>query len=99
MKETISSSKRIILGIDPGTTIMGYGLITVDGKKMKLLHMDELVMKSKDNHYLRLQNIFEKTIEIIDNFHPDEMALEVMYVVVTEETVVMVRLHTSQDLQ
>ena len=76
MKETISSSRRIILGIDPGTTIMGYGLITVDGKKMKLLHMDELVMKSKENHYLRLQKIFEKTIEIIDKFHPDEMALE-----------------------
>ena len=55
---------------------MGYGLITVDGKKMELLHMDELVMKSKENHYLRLQKIFEKTIEIIDKFHPDEMALE-----------------------
>ena len=76
MKETISCSKRIILGIDPGTTIMGYGLITVDGKKMELLHMDELVMNSKENHYLRLQKIFEKTIEIIDKFHPDEMALE-----------------------
>ena len=76
MKETISSSKRIILGVDPGTTIMGYGLITVNGKKMELLHMDELVMNSKENHYLRLQKIFEKTIEIIDKFHPDEMALE-----------------------
>ena len=38
--------------------------------------MDELVMNSKENHYLRLQKIFEKTIEIIDKFHPDEMALE-----------------------
>ena len=40
MKKTISNSRRIILGIDPGTTIMGYGLITVDGKKMKLLYME-----------------------------------------------------------
>ena len=76
MKETTPSSKRIILGIDPGTTVMGYGLIAVDGKQMKLLHIDELVMNSKENHYLRLQKIFEKTIAIIDEFHPDEMALE-----------------------
>ena len=76
MKETTPSSKRIILGVDPGTTVMGYGLIAVNGKQMKLLHMDELVMNSKENHYLRLQKIFEKTIAIIDEFHPDEMALE-----------------------
>lgn len=55
---------------------MGYGLILVDGKQMELLHMDELVMNAKENHYLRLQKIFKKTIEIIDAFHPDEMALE-----------------------
>ena len=66
MKETTPSSKRIILGVDPGTTVMGYGLIAVNGKQMTLLHMDELVMNSKENHYLRLQKIFEKTIAIID---------------------------------
>ena len=76
MKETTPFTKRIILGVDPGTTVMGYGLIAVDGKQMTLLHMDELVMNSKENHYLRLQKIFEKTIAIIDEFHPDEMALE-----------------------
>ena len=76
MKEKTPSSKRIILGVDPGTTVMGYGLITVCGKQMTLLHMDELVMNSKENHYLRLQKIFEKTIAIIDEFHPDEMALD-----------------------
>ena len=76
MKEKTPSSKRIILGVDPGTTVMGYGLIEVYGKQMTLLHMDELVMNSKENHYLRLQKIFEKTITIIDEFHPDEMALE-----------------------
>ena len=76
MKEKTPSSKRIILGVDPGTTVMGYGLIAVNGKQMTLLHMDELVMNSKENHYLRLQKIFEKTIAIIDEFHPDEMALE-----------------------
>ena len=70
------ADSRIILGVDPGTTVMGYGLITVDGKRMTLLHMDELAMNSKENHYLRLQKIFEKTIAIIDKFQPDEMALE-----------------------
>ena len=76
MKETTPSIKRIILGVDPGTTVMGYGLIAVNEKQMTLLHMDELVMNSQENHYLRLQKIFEKTIAIIDEFHPDEMALE-----------------------
>jgi len=70
------SSKRIILGVDPGTTVMGYGLITVEKNKMELLHLDELALNTKENHYLRLHKIFEKTMEIIDHFHPDEMALE-----------------------
>lgn len=67
---------RIILGIDPGTTIMGFGLLAVKGSSMSCLQMDELKLNIKDHHYLRLQKIFNYTIGLIDEFHPDEIAIE-----------------------
>jgi crossover junction endodeoxyribonuclease RuvC len=70
------SSERIILGIDPGTTIMGFGLIKVVGKKMDFLQLNELKLNKFDDHYVRLKLIFERTIELIDSFHPDEIAIE-----------------------
>ena len=70
------SSERIILGIDPGTTIMGFGLIKVVGKKMEFLQLNELKLNKLDDHYVRLKLIFERTIELIDSFHPDEIAIE-----------------------
>ena len=67
---------KIILGIDPGTTIMGFGLIKVMNKKIKLIEMDELkLIKIKDN-YVRIKLIFEKTIELIDKHKPDEISIE-----------------------
>ncbi|MBK5210229.1 MAG: crossover junction endodeoxyribonuclease RuvC [Flavobacteriaceae bacterium] len=70
------SSEKIILGIDPGTTIMGFGLIKVINKNMELIQMDELMLKKYDDHYLKLKLIFERTIHIIDTYHPDEIAIE-----------------------
>jgi len=67
---------KIILGIDPGTTIMGFGLIKVNGKSMEFLQLNELLLKKYDDHYLKLKLIFERTIELIDTFHPDEIAIE-----------------------
>jgi len=69
-------SERIILGIDPGTTIMGFGLISVTGKTMKFLQLNELQLKKYDDHYLKLKIIFERTIALIDQYHPDEIAIE-----------------------
>ncbi|MBT4709530.1 MAG: crossover junction endodeoxyribonuclease RuvC [Flavobacteriaceae bacterium] len=71
-----SKKERIILGIDPGTTIMGFGLIKVIDKKMKFLQLNELKLKKYDDHYLRLKHIFERTIELIDEHKPDEIAIE-----------------------
>lgn len=68
--------ERIILGIDPGTTIMGFGLIKVVGKTMTFLQMNELDLKKYDDHYLKLKLIFERTIELIDTHNPDEIAIE-----------------------
>lgn len=71
-----SKKERIILGIDPGTIIMGFGLIKIADNKMKFLQLNELILKKYDDHYLRLKLIFERTIELIDQFHPDEIAIE-----------------------
>lgn len=70
------AENKIILGIDPGTTIMGFGLIKVNGKSMEFLQLNELLLKKYDDHYLKLKLIFERTIELIDTFHPDEIAIE-----------------------
>ena len=69
-------SEKIILGIDPGTTIMGFGLIKVINKKMELIEMDELKLIKIKDHYVRLKLIFEKTIELIDKHKPDEISIE-----------------------
>lgn len=70
------NTEKIILGIDPGTTIMGFGLIKVVNKKMVFLQLNELQLKKYDDHYVKLKIIFERTIELIDSYHPDEIAIE-----------------------
>ena len=68
--------EKIILGIDPGTTIMGFGLIKVVNKNMELLVLDELMLKKYSDHYTKLKLIFERTLQLIDTYHPDEIAIE-----------------------
>ncbi len=70
------SKDKIILGIDPGTTIMGFGIIKVVNKKMEFIQLNELNLKKYDDHYLKLKLIFERTVELIDTHHPDEIAIE-----------------------
>lgn len=68
--------EKIILGVDPGTTIMGFGLIKVVHRKMELLAMHELILKKYPNQPTKLKYIFEKTLSLIDTYHPDFVALE-----------------------
>ena len=70
------STEKIILGIDPGTTIMGFGVIKIVGKKMEFVQMNELILTKYTDHYLKLKLIFERTIELIDTYNPDEIAIE-----------------------
>ncbi|MDG1729512.1 MAG: crossover junction endodeoxyribonuclease RuvC [Algibacter sp.] len=70
------NTEKIILGIDPGTTIMGFGIIKIEGKKMEFIQMNELLLKKYDDHYIKLKLIFERTLELIDTFKPDEIAIE-----------------------
>ena len=70
------ANERIILGIDPGTSILGYGIIEVHGKQMKLVALGVLRLDKIEDHHLKLQKIFERCLELIDGFHPDELAIE-----------------------
>jgi crossover junction endodeoxyribonuclease RuvC len=70
------AKERIILGIDPGTNIMGYGVIKVTGNNPNMLCLDVVHLNKLGDHYLKLKTIFEKTLMIIDEFNPDEVALE-----------------------
>ena len=71
-----SKTDRIILGIDPGTTIMGYGLIHVKGNKMEMITMGVLRLSKLNSHADKLKRIFERTLALIDEYKADEMALE-----------------------
>jgi len=68
--------ERIILGIDPGTVVMGYGLLKITKNKPQLMVMGVLDLKKYDDHYLKLQKIFTRTLALIDEYHPDELAIE-----------------------
>lgn len=65
-----------ILGIDPGTNIMGYGIISVENNKAEMVAMGVIDMRSEKDPYLKLGRIFERVTGIIDEFLPDEMAIE-----------------------
>jgi len=67
---------RVILGIDPGTNILGYGIIHVNGNNLKVLDMGVLRMDKIDDHAIKLKMIFEKVLHLIDTFHPDDVAAE-----------------------
>ncbi len=69
-------NEKIILGIDPGTTIMGYGLIGIHGKKFDLINMGVLHLSKLKTHELKLKKIFERTLELIEEYKPDELAVE-----------------------
>ncbi|WP_339846553.1 crossover junction endodeoxyribonuclease RuvC [uncultured Dokdonia sp.] len=70
------ADERIILGIDPGTTIMGFGLIKIVGKKMEFMLLNELLLQKYNDPYVKLKLIFERTIHLIDTYCPDEIAIE-----------------------
>lgn len=68
--------ERVIMGIDPGTTIMGYGIIKTYGSRAELLVMGVIDMRKMNDHYLKLQHIFERVTQLIAGYHPDELAIE-----------------------
>ena len=67
---------QVILGIDPGTTVMGYGLIRVSKNQPEMVAMGVLELKKYIDHYHKLQKIFNRTLSLIDEFKPDSLAIE-----------------------
>ena len=68
--------ERIILGIDPGTIVMGYGIIRIIGNRPMIETMGVLQLSKYEDHYLRLRRIFERVLSLIDQYSPDELAIE-----------------------
>ncbi|HER09170.1 MAG TPA: crossover junction endodeoxyribonuclease RuvC [Bacteroides sp.] len=67
---------RIILGIDPGTNLMGYGVIHETGNKPAFVEMDAIDLKKSGDHYMKLRKIYECTLALIEKYLPDEVAIE-----------------------
>jgi crossover junction endodeoxyribonuclease RuvC len=72
-------SERIILGIDPGTTVMGFGVLAVVGQDIRLLEAGAIRFDPGHDHTLKLRAIFRSTTEIIERHLPDELAIEAQF--------------------
>lgn len=74
--ENLRDFRRIIIGIDPGTNIMGYGVLGVRGRQPEVVALGALRFKAAESHYLRLRRIHEDVLELVARYLPDEMAIE-----------------------
>lgn len=68
--------ERIILGIDPGTTLMGYGVIKASGKTPLFVALDVVDLRRAGDHYMKLRKIYESTVALMEKYLPDEVAFE-----------------------
>ncbi len=69
-------ASHIILGVDPGTVVMGYGIIAVKGEKIELVTMDVLKMSSREDGYDRLKKIYTIIETLIKTYKPHGFAIE-----------------------
>ena len=73
---TLREWDRIIIGIDTGTNVMGYGILGIKGKKPSMIAMGVIELNKFESHYLRLSRIFERVTMLVEQYLPDEMAIE-----------------------
>jgi crossover junction endodeoxyribonuclease RuvC len=71
-----TDQSRVILGIDPGTTIAGYGVINIEKKEPMLISLGVIDLRKIGDHYLKIKHIFDRTLGLIDEYNPDELAIE-----------------------
>lgn len=74
--QAVNGPERIIIGIDPGTNVMGYGVLGITQGKPHLIVMGVIKLSRFDSHYLRLRRIFERVTGLVAQHLPDEMAIE-----------------------
>ena len=70
------AQQRVILGIDPGTNILGYGVILVDKKSVHYVDMGVLDLRKEKDHFMKLSRIFEGVGAVIERYAPDDLAIE-----------------------
>ncbi len=88
--------EKIILGIDPGTNVMGYAILEVIDKKPQLVVMGVLTLAKVESHYLRLKRIHERILQLINEYHPDELAIESPFVGINPNS--MIKLCRAQGV-
>lgn len=69
-------AERIILGIDPGTTVTGFGVLKVSGQSPSVVALGIIDLRKQKDHYRKIRIIFEEMLGLIDRYHPDELAIE-----------------------
>ncbi len=67
---------KIIIGIDPGTNLMGYGLLGIKGKTPSTIALGVIRLSKFEDHYMRLHRIYERVLGLVEQYCPDEMAIE-----------------------
>lgn len=75
-KKDLVTNDKIILGIDPGTIVMGYGLVHIKNGKLNLIALGVIKLDKYEEHADRLKKIFEKVIGLIEQYKPDELSIE-----------------------
>ncbi|MDE5796652.1 MAG: crossover junction endodeoxyribonuclease RuvC [Muribaculaceae bacterium] len=76
MDERVKKYERIIMGIDPGTNIMGYAILGIKGKTPEMVVCGVIKLSKFESHYKRLHRIFERVTQLTDEYLPDELAIE-----------------------
>jgi len=76
ISDPLQKPAKIILGIDPGTLVMGHGIIAVNGNSMQLIEMNVLKLSSRKDNYERLQLIHDQVCLLVKKYRPSEFAIE-----------------------
>ncbi len=74
--KTASQTDKIILGIDPGTNMMGFGVVNASGKEPAYIDMGVLDFTKESDHYQKINAVFKSTRRLIENYSPQELAIE-----------------------
>lgn len=69
-------AQRIVMGIDPGTNILGYGVILIDSRRVQFVDMGVIDLRKEKDHFLKLNRIFKEVGQLIERYSPDDLAIE-----------------------
>jgi crossover junction endodeoxyribonuclease RuvC len=76
MDEKVKKYERVVMGIDPGTNVMGYAVIGINGKNPEVVVMGVVKLSKFETHYLRLRRIYDRVLGLVEQYLPDELAIE-----------------------